>query len=136
MTLKTASSSYVGNLRISSTHTPSGTVIETDAPVDNNGKGTRFSPTDLMATAYLNCMMTIIGIYCDNHNLQFEHCEGAVEKIMASNPRRIGQLNITLDLSNNGWDEKEKSKIEAAARACPVAQSAHPDMIININFNY
>lgn len=134
--MKTVSSSYVGNLRISSVHTQSGTVIETDAPVDNHGKGTRFSPTDLMATAYLNCMITIIGIFCDNHKLKFERCKGSVEKIMASNPRRIGQLNITLDLSGNDWNENEKKRIEAAAKACPVAQSAHPDMIINIEFNY
>lgn len=134
--MKTASSSYVGNLRISSTHNKSGTVIETDAPVDNHGKGTRFSPTDLLSTAYMNCMITIMGIYCDNHDLKFEHCEGEVEKIMLSNPRRVGGLNITLDLSNNGWSEQEKRKVEAAGRACPVAQSVHPDMEVNIEFKY
>lgn len=132
----TSTSTYLGELRISSTHKRSGTVIETDAPVDNNGKGTRFSPTDLVANAYLNCMITIIGIYCDKNNMKFEHCEGAVEKIMADSPRRIGALNFSLDLSGNGWDELQQKKIEAAARACPVARSVAPEIEINIDFKY
>ena len=110
----TSTSKYLGNLRIASTHVKSGTVIETDAPVDNNGKGTRFSPTDMVANAYMNCMITIIGIYCDQHGINFQHCEGEVEKIMESNPRRIGALNISLNLSGNGWSADEIKRIEAA----------------------
>lgn len=132
----TSTSQYLGELRIESTHQKSGTIIQTDAPVDNNGKGTRFSPTDLVANAYLNCMITIIGIYCDKHGLKFEHCEGKVEKIMESNPRRIGALNIELNLSGNGWNDDEKKRIEAAGRACPVAKSVSPDILINIEFKY
>ncbi|HTO38653.1 MAG TPA: OsmC family protein [Brumimicrobium sp.] len=134
--MATAKSSYLGELRVSSTHINSGTVIETDAPVDNHGKGTRFSPTDLLATAYLDCMITIMGIYCDNHNLEFKHCEGEVEKIMASSPRRVSQLNIVIDLSGNNWTEDEKKRVEAAGRACPVAKSVSPDLIANITFKY
>lgn len=132
--MKTAKSIYLGDLRISSTHIKSGTIIETDAPLDNQGKGTRFSPTDLMATAYMNCMITIIGIYCNNHNLSFTHCEGEMEKIMGSNPRRISQLNITLDLTGNDWSKEDQKKVEAAARACPVAKSVSTDLIANIEF--
>lgn len=134
--MATAKSSYLGELRVSSTHINSGTIIETDAPVDNHGKGTRFSPTDLLATAYLDCMITIMGIYCDNHNLEFKHCEGEVEKIMASSPRRVSQLNIVIDLSGNNWTEDEKKRVEAAGRACPVAKSVSPDLIANITFKY
>lgn len=134
--MKTAKSTYLGNLRISSTHIKSGTVIETDAPVDNHGKGTRFSPTDLMATSYMNCMITIIGIYCDNHGLEFKHCEGEMEKIMGSNPRRVSGINITLDLSGNGWTDEEKKRVEAAGRACPVAKSVSDALEANIEFVY
>lgn len=134
--MKTAGSTYLGELRISSKHNKSGTVIETDAPVDNQGKGTRFSPTDLLSTAYLNCMITLMGIYCDNHGLKFEKCEGDVEKIMYSSPRRIGELNFVLDLSGNNWNETEKKHIENAARTCPVSKSVHPDIKINIEFKY
>lgn len=134
--MKTTSSSYIGKLRISSVHTASGSVIETDAPTDNHGRGTRFSPTDLVATAYLNCMITLIGIFCDNHGLEFNKCEGEVEKIMGNQPRRIIALYFNIDLSSNDWNDKEKKQIENAAKACPVAKSVHPDIEIKINYNY
>lgn len=134
--MKTISSSYIGDLRISSTHIKSGTQIETDAPVDNNGKGTRFSPTDLLAAAYLNCMITIVGIYCDQNGLAFDTCEGEVEKIMIDNPRRVGGLNIVLDLSSNNWDDKEKRRVQNAAQNCPVVKSVSPEIKVNIEFKY
>ena len=134
--MATAKSSYLGELRVSSTHINSGTVIETDAPVDNHGKGTRFSPTDLLATAYLDCMITIMGIYCDNHNLEFKHCEGEVEKIMASSPRRVSQLNIVIDLSGNNWTEDEKKRVDLGGRPSINEKSVSPDLIANITFKY
>ncbi|RFC54657.1 OsmC family protein [Brumimicrobium aurantiacum] len=134
--MKKISSSYLGNLRISSLHEKSGTIIETDAPVDNNGKGTRFSPTDLVATAYLNCMITIIGIYCDKNEIEFQDCKGDVEKIMTDNPRRISGLNFVLDLSMNNWNDQEKRRIENAAKNCPVAKSVSSEIKINIEFKY
>lgn len=127
---------YIGDLRNESTHLPSGEKIYTDAPIDNNGKGELFSPTDLLANAYLTCMLTIIGIYCNEHGVELLQASGEVEKIMASNPRRIGKLNISIDLSGNNWNEKQKTKIEAAAKACPVAKSVSSDIIITIQFNY
>ena|SRR5690554_297093 len=134
--MKKIRSSYLGDLRISSLHEKSGSKIETDAPVDNNEKGTRFSPTDLLATAYLNCLITIMGIYCKNNGLEFAGCEGEVEKIMTNNPRRIGKLIFKLDLSNNEWSEKEKTKVQNAAKTCPVAKSVSPDIEIELNFIY
>lgn len=134
--MKKISSSYLGDLRISTLHQKSGTKIETDAPVDNNGKGTRFSPTDLLAAGYLNCMITIIGIYCDQNGLNFAGCEGEVEKVMTDSPRRVGGLNIVLDLTSNDWNDKERRRIENAAKNCPVAKSVSPEIKINIEFNY
>ncbi|HLV42936.1 MAG TPA: OsmC family protein [Brumimicrobium sp.] len=134
--MKTISSTYLGDLRISSTHLKSGSIIETDAPVDNNGKGTRFSPTDMLAGGYLNCMITIIGIYCDQNGLTFEKCEGTVEKIMIDNPRRVGGLNIVLDLSGSNWDDKEKRRVQNAAKNCPVAKSVSPEIEVNVEFIY
>ena len=134
--MKNISATYLGDLRISSLHHKSGSIIETDAPEDNNGKGTRFSPTDLLATAYLNCMITIIGIYCDKNGLSFAGCEGTVEKIMTEQPRRIDKLNIQLDLSKNNWTDKEKRRIENAAKNCPVAKSVSPDIHVSIEFKY
>ena len=81
-------------------------------------------------------MMTIIGIYCQEHGLDFSHGEGTVEKIMVSNPRRIGQLIIEMNLSNNGWSEKECLKIERAAKTCPVALSVSSDMEILLTFKF
>lgn len=127
---------YQGNLRTEATHVKSGQKLITDAPVDNNGKGEAFSPTDLVASAYVSCMLTIVGIYCANHNLTFQKGKGGVEKIMTTNPRRIGQLKIWLDLSGNGWTEDEQKRVNAAAKACPVAQSVSSEMVIEIETRF
>lgn len=129
-------SSYLGDLRIRSEHIHSGDQLKTDAPVDNNGKGTHFSPTDLVATAYLNCMITIVGIYCDKHGIKFEGCSGEVEKVMTDSPRRIGALKLKLDFSNNDWDEKIRKRVESAGKNCPVAKSVDPEIDIDIEFIY
>lgn len=126
---------YLGNLRTECTHVQSGTIIQTDAPIDNNGKGEKFSPTDLVATAYASCLLTIIGIYCQEHGYSFEKGEASVIKIMASSPRRIGGLTINIDLSGNGWDALTAEKIIRAGKACPVAKSIHADMNIEMTFH-
>lgn len=126
---------YLGNLRTECTHVQSGTIIQTDAPLDNNGKGEKFSPTDLVATAYASCLLTIIGIYCQEHGYSFEKGEASVIKIMASSPRRIGGLTINIDLSGNGWDALTAEKIIRAGKACPVAKSIHADMNIEMTFH-
>ena len=102
--MATSTVKYLGGLRTECTHLQSGTVIHTDAPTDNHGKGEKFSPTDLVATAYASCMLTIIGIYCNEHGYSFENGSATVTKIMTPPPRRIGKLVIDMDLSGNGWD--------------------------------
>lgn len=134
--MSTIAISYKGELRTELTHSASGTIITTDAPVDNNGKGEAFSPTDLLAAAYVSCMLTIIGIYCNQNGLKFANGNGEIEKIMQSGPRKIAQLNIQLHLSGNDWSEQECQKIEHAARKCPVALSVDSTMNIFIQFNF
>lgn len=114
---------YLGNLRTECHHLASGTVIETDAPIDNKGKGERFSPTDLVATAYASCMMTIMGIYCNEHGIEMNTGIARVQKIMEANPRRIGKLIIETDFSGNNWSELEAEKVLRAGKACPVAKT-------------
>lgn len=114
---------YLGNLRTECHHLASGTVIETDAPIDNKGKGERFSPTDLVATAYASCMMTIMGIYCNEHGIEMNTGIARVQKIMEANPRRIGKLIIEMDFSGNNWSELEAEKVLRAGKACPVAKT-------------
>lgn len=127
---------YEGALRTKSTHLQSGTTLLTDAPLDNNGKGASFSPTDLLATAYTSCMLTIIGIYCQNNKLTFQHGGASVEKIMTDKPRRVECLKIKMDLSGNNWDSKTRKKIEVAALNCPVAKSVSTEIKIDIQFTY
>jgi uncharacterized OsmC-like protein len=114
---------YLGNLRTECHHLVSGTIIETDAPADNKGKGERFSPTDLVATAYASCMMTIMGIYCNEHGIEMNTGIARVQKIMEANPRRIGKLIIEMDFSGNNWSELEAEKVLRAGKACPVAKT-------------
>lgn len=124
---------YTGDLRTQMTHLQSGSLVETDAPTDNNGKGERFSPTDLVATALASCMLTIIGIAARTHGFSIDGTRCEVEKIMAANPRRIGQINIRMAFPAHGvYDEKTKSIIERAARTCPVIESLHPDCVKNL----
>jgi len=111
----TAEVEYLGELRTKCTHIQSGTEIITDAPKDNHGKGESFSPTDLVATAYASCMLSIIGIYCMQHSVPFKHGKATVEKIMDSNPRRIGKLIIHLDLNGNDWSDPTVEEITKVA---------------------
>jgi uncharacterized OsmC-like protein len=110
---------YLGNLSTECTH-KSGSKIITDAPIDNFGKGAAFSPTDLMATSLASCFITIVGIYCQQHNLPFEHCSAKVEKIMSSAPRKIARINIKFDFLGNNWDDITLKKAIAAGKTCPV----------------
>lgn len=132
--MATARIEYIGELKTRCTHLKSGKDFVTEAPVDNNGTGSEFSPTDLLATAYVSCMITIVGIYCDTHGLQFTKGVGEVTKVMASGPRRISELHIEINLSGNNWSQREQEKIEIAARACPVAQSVDKEMLVEIDF--
>ena len=127
---------YKGELRTECTHVQSGEKLITDAPIDNKGKGESFSPTDLLATAYGSCMLSIIGIYCNSQNIPFRSAKASVEKIVFAEPRRVGGLNIILDFSGNEWDSTTRQKIENAGRTCPVAKSIDPAMNIELTFKY
>lgn len=134
--MSTARVEYMGDLRTKCTHLKSGTEIFTDAPVDNHGKGEAFSPTDLVATAYASCMMSIIGIYCKEHGLNYKHGVAEVTKIMGTAPRRISEIVIELDLSGNGWNEEEQEKITRVAKACPVAKSVSEEITIVFDITF
>lgn len=132
--MATARVSYLGNLRTSCEHLASGTKILTDAPVDNQGKGEAFSPTDLVATSLASCMMTIMGIYCQNHDISFESCEATVEKHMGYGPRRIEKIVVNMDLNGNDWDEQTRKKVIMAGRTCPVALTLEGNVELEFNF--
>ncbi|MCX6251700.1 MAG: OsmC family protein [Bacteroidetes bacterium] len=134
--MKTVETIYLGELRTEATHVRSGTTIITDAPVDNQGKGESFSPTDLVATALGSCMMTIVGIVARQENFNVDGTKLSITKVMAENPRRISEIIIDLDFPENNFTEKQKSLIEHAARTCPVAKSIHPDIRQTLSFNF
>lgn len=126
---------YTGNLRTEATHLRSGSIIETDAPTDNRGKGERFSPTDLVATALAACIVTTMGIAGDTHDINIDGTECEVEKIMASDPRRIGEIKVNIIMpAGKTYSEKERLILERAAITCPVAKSLHPDLKETISF--
>jgi uncharacterized OsmC-like protein len=134
--MKTSKITYKGNLRTEATHNRSGQTIITDAPLDNNGKGEAFSPTDLLATSLGNCMLTIMGIVAGRNGLDIDNTTIDVTKIMAENPRRVAEIVIEFNMPKNTYSEKDKTLLENAAKTCPVAKSLHPDIKQTIIFNY
>ena len=127
---------YEGNLRTRAKHLGSGSEIITDAPIDNQGKGEAFSPTDLLSAALGSCMLTIMGIAANTHYIDMDQTRIRITKIMASNPRRVAEVQIEFDMPSKGYSEKEMAILEHAARTCPVALSVHPDLIQTITFNW
>ena len=132
--MATARIEYLGGLRTKCTHLASGTEIITDAPVDNKGKGQAFSPTDLVATASVSCMFTIIGIYCQERDIPFVKATASVQKNMESSPRRIGSLDIEVNFEGNGWTNEQQERVIAAAKACPVMKSINESIQVNYTF--
>lgn len=126
---------YVGDLRCTAEHIPSGVTLTTDAPTDNHGRGASFSPTDLVATALGTCVATIMGIQADKLGLDLEGTEITVEKEMASDPRRIDSLRTEVTMPNP-LDERTRTRLEQAARHCPVHHSIHPDIEAPIDFHW
>lgn len=128
---------YKGDLRTVATHTLSGSEIETDAPPDNNGKGERFSPTDLVATSLASCICTMMGIAGRTHDINIDGTECTVEKIMLPAPRRIGEIKVELHFpQNKKYTDKEKEILRKTALTCPVIESLHPDMKKTIDFKW
>ncbi len=129
-------SSYLGELRVSSTHLASNTEIITDAPVDNNGKGESFSPTDLVATALGTCMITVMGIYAEKNGILMPNVYSRTNKVMSSSPRKISKLKIEIIFEGNQLSELQKQSLKNVALNCPVAKSLHPDLKQEIEFNF
>jgi putative redox protein len=127
---------YTKNLQTQLTHERSGSIIYTEAPVDNQGTGSNFSPTDLAASSLGACIFTIIGIAAQKHNFNIDGARVSITKIMTDNPRRIGELILDFDFSGLSLGEKEKRIIEHAIANCPVAQSLHPDIKRNVIIKY
>ena len=126
---------YQGDLRTQSTHGPSKTTLITDAPVDNQGKGASFSPTDLVATALGTCMLTTMGIVAKRHGWVLDGATCTVEKHMVADPeRRIGKLTVTIRMPEFG--EKERTILERTAFTCPVHKSLHPKVEIPVTFHW
>ena len=128
--------SYAGDLRVICTHTKSGSQIATDAPIDNNGKGEAFSPTDLMATSLASCMFTIMGIRANKNNIPFDNAQADVEKIMAEEPRRISEIKITIQMPKHSYTDEQKKILEDAALNCPVAKSLSSEIKQTVTFEY
>lgn len=127
---------YRGDLRTEATHTRSGVTITTDAPVDNQGKGECFSPTDLLATSLGCCMVTIMGIAARTHGFNIDGTKIDVQKVMGTNPRRVVEVIIDLYFPHNNYSAKEFKLLEASAKECPVAQSLHPNLKQTIRFHF
>ena len=125
---------YTGDLRTKALHLASGTELITDAPVDNQGKGEAFSPTDLLSAALGSCMLTIMGIAARTHLINMDNTAIEITKHMASNPRRVSEIEIVFKMPDLPYSEKEKAILEHAARTCPVALSVHPDLKQTITF--
>ena len=127
---------YLGKLRTHSTHLKSSETIITDAPVDNNGKGNAFSPTDLVASALCSCMTTVMGICAEKNNFELPGSIAYVTKIMESHPRRISKIIIEINFDNNDLSDQQMQKLVTVAKGCPVAQSLSSDLIQKVKFNF
>ena len=134
--MSTATVIYTGELSTTAKHLQSGSEIQTDAPVDNNGLGRTFSPTDLLATALASCMITIMGIRANEGKMNIEDTKADVKKIMASNPRRVSEVQIHLTIADRGLSDLQKKVLEKAARTCPVALSLSSELTQSVLFTY
>jgi putative redox protein len=133
----TASIVYKGYLRCECTHIQSGTVIETDAPTDNRGKGERFSPTDTLCVALATCVVTTMALKANDMDIDLSNTSIAVTKHMLSDPRRIGKIDVILGFpSSLQLDDKDRIILQRTGDHCPVAKSLHPDLQVNIEYNW
>ncbi len=127
---------YSGELRTRAVHTASGSSLITDAPVDNQGRGEAFSPTDLLATALGSCMLTIMGIAARTHGLNIDGARLEITKIMRSDPRRVGEINVVFHFEGMEINEHGRTILERAAKTCPVALSLHPELLQTLEFRW
>lgn len=131
----TASIKYVGNLRCAVEHTQSGTNIETDAPVDNMGKGEKFSPTDLLCVSLATCMLTTMGIKSNALQVDIINATANVTKHMLGNPRRVGKIEVDVLLPAIS-NETDRKNLEMTGDNCPVMKSINPNIEVLINYKW
>jgi len=127
---------YQGQLRTEDTHLKSGNKVITDAPPDNNGKGEAFSPTDLVCAALSSCMMTLMGMLADREEIELDGLKSEITKIMASNPRKIAEIQISFSHPSLKATDVQKQKLKNAALTCPVALSLSESIKQTIEFNW
>ena len=134
--MTTVKTTYLGDLRTENIHLQSGSKIITDAPTDNRGKGEAFSPTDLLATALGNCIMTIMGIKAMDNGIDLKGTEIEITKIMADAPRRVSEVILEFNFPKKGYNDDEKQLIESVAGISPVPLSVHTNLKQTIIFNW
>lgn len=133
----TANVIYKGTLRCQATHLQSGSIIETDAPTDNRGKGERFSPTDLLCVSLATCIITTMGIKASDMDIDLTNTMVDVTKHMLAEPRRVGKIEVNLRFEKTLiLEEKDKTILERMGNNCPVTKSLHPDMEVIIKYNW
>jgi len=129
-------SQYTGSLRTSNTHEHNDEVLLTDAPRDNQGEGKYFSPTDLLASSYTTCVLTVMGIAARKLGVELNGLNAVTEKVMGANPRRISQLRVQVTLESTNATPEQVQEIKQAGIDCPVALSLHPEVKQDITFNF
>lgn len=133
---KTITIDYLGGLKCQMTHVGSGVSWTSAAPVDNNGDGSSFSPTDMLSASIASCFLTIMGISAQNHNIDIKGTSIDVQKVMFDNPRRVGKVVIRMQMSDNNYSDKDKKILTLAATSCPVSRSVNQDLIIDFQMNW
>ena len=127
---------YEGELRTRAKHLKSGNEIFTDAPVDNNGKGEAFAPTDLVSSALCSCMSTVMGICANKGNFSMPNSSAKITKTMGSDPRKISKIIIEFTFEKSELTDAQKNKLMSVAENCPVAKSLNPDIKQNLTFKF
>tara|TARA_E500000331_G_C17025713_1_gene612888 strand:+ start:345 stop:752 length:408 start_codon:yes stop_codon:yes gene_type:complete len=127
---------YIGELRTSSTHVKSGKNIITDAPIDNNGKGDAFAPTDLVSSALCSCITTVMGICAEKGKFEMPNSKAKITKLMSTNPRKISEIKIEINFEKNSLTDVQKRKLISVGKNCPVAKSLNSDIKQNLIFNF
>jgi putative redox protein len=131
--METAKTKYLGDLRTEIIHVRSGSVITTDAPVDNKGKGENFSPTDMVASALGSCIFTIMGIAAREHGFSIDGASCKITKIMTDSPRKISEIKIDFDFTGNSYTDKQKKILEYCVKTCPVALTLNESVFQNVS---
>ncbi len=130
--METAKTKYLGDLRTEIVHIRSGSVIITDAPIDNKGKGENFSPTDMVASALGSCIFTIMGIAAREHEFSIDGSSCKITKIMTDSPRKIDEIKIEFDFTALDYNDKQKKILKYCVKTCPVALTLNESVFQNV----